>query len=822
MTEQTGLTEFNAAERLLGRFQSDPEGESVPSALEAYRSEVDHRLVNEGWGFESAKSVEWGKIDQSLLNHVRCGIFALARMNEIADSAGAYSLSEEELRDAIALFILHDIHKLDPSRDADPETRFDIPRTEVVEYATEFGLYEFAGTEDEETLTRMFHGCAVDHHDDWTAKSDPSPPEFDRLRPFIRLADAFASSETPEQATDERTQSSLDAVYPGEEFVLRYHVLDDVKGILTNLVNKAVADTLSRRGYETFLLYQDGCVYVTEEAAQRTEIDDRFVDEVLDALQTNVKDSHEAYRNAEKLRDNLATRSQGFYGINDQDFFYAGAETVLKAVAQKSVSDADPEDDPTDSMAASMEALEAFLPYSIDRTREPVGLARFVYTVKRTFVDPVIESTDDDRSSLEATCAVFDVPEAVLDGLRKAGEDDDLSLTAGGKWDFAYGIGQALIERNEVAWRPLAKLVARHLSELDEDWRAVVEAERAGNIKLELESYLREILTVDGRHAASDSDSLTDPFEEYGGSRRGKTCNLCNRGTSGTKGGMKAPKSLTTLQSGYSNHVAIDAGKPDELLVCTPCQVELSLRETGSTRREAGRLFIHLVPDYFYTPLSWRSYTRLIGEFSGDSQTEFDGLAESILKIGENADALGSLVDSLVGHEYGRSVVEPLDQGFDPESQYGARTLAYFKPKDNDTEFQFFGVFTALAVAAYSGLRVSVSESPIPDVRGRDFRSFARVGGGFTQVHDFYGTEIPLSALRERLSAAASLIRLGYGRGEKNDALFAKYLRTTRNELLPGSHLLKRLAQADDGSDARYLLEEARTLDETTGLTTDQ
>jgi CRISPR-associated protein Csc3 len=248
----------------------------------------------------------------------------------------------------------------------------------------------------------------------------------------------------------------------------------------------------------------------------------------------------------------------------------------------------------------------------------------------------------------------------------------------------------------------------------------------------------------------------------------------------------------------------------------------LSLRETGSTRREAGRLFIHLVPDYFYTPLSWRSYTRLIGEFSGDSQTEFDGLAESILKIGENADALGSLVDSLVGHEYGRSVVEPLDQGFDPESQYGARTLAYFKPKDNDTEFQFFGVFTALAVAAYSGLRVSVSESPIPDVRGRDFRSFARVGGGFTQVHDFYGTEIPLSALRERLSAAASLIRLGYGRGEKNDALFAKYLRTTRNELLPGSHLLKRLAQADDGSDARYLLEEARTLDETTGLTTDQ
>ena len=87
-------------------------------------------------------------------------------------------------------------------------------------------------------------------------------------------------------------------------------------------------------------------------------------------------------------------------------------------------------------------------------------------------------------------------------------------------------------------------------------------------------------------------------------------------------------------------------------------------------------------------------------------------------------------------------------------------------------------------------------------------------------MHDFYGTDVPLSALEDRLHAAAALIRLGYGT-DRNDALFAKYLRLTRNQFLPGSHLLKRLAQADDGRDARYLLEEARVLDETTGLTTD-
>ena len=810
-----------AADRILGNFGTDEQEESAPTALKEFRDEIDPNLVNAGWGFEPAKSVDHDKVDQSLVNHVRCGVFALARLNEIVGRAGGYTLSEKQLRDVIALFVLHDIHKLDEERDDDPTTRFDIPKAEIEEYAERFGLYEFAGADDKELLRKTFHDCAIDHHDDWTANYDQTSYEFDERRPFVRLADAFASSETPEQATDERTQSALDAAYPGEDFALRRHVLGDVKGVLTNLVNNAVADTLAKQGYQKLLLYQDGCVYFVPEDSPEAAVDDTFVTELFDELKESVQNAHEAYRDATKLRDNLTTRSQGFYGINNQDFFYAGPATVLEAVTLKSATDANPEDEPTDSMSETMAGLETRLPFEIDRTREPIGFARLAYTVKRSFVDPVLDATDDDRNGVTATCDVFGVADAVRNGLEDAVGDDDLGLAAGGKWDYAYGIGQALIEANETDPDALAVRVGEGLTALSEDWREIVEAEHAGNVRTELDAYLREIVSVGGRGAATETNTFTDPFEEYGGSRRGKTCNLCNRGTAGgTKGDMKAPKSLTTLQAGYSNHIAVDAGKPDELLACVPCQIELSLRETGSVRREAGRLFIHLVPDYFYTPLSWRSYTRFTGAFSGNSRTEFAGLAESILALGEDDGALGDLVDSMFGEEYGRSMIETLDQGFDPDAQFGTRTLGYFKPKDHDTEFQFFGVFAALAIAAYSGLRVAVSESPIPDVRGRDFQTFAHVGGAFTQVHDFYGSDVPLSDLEGQLHAAAALIRLGYGT-DRNDALFAKYLRVTRNELLPGSHLLKRIAQADDGGDAQYLLEEARVLDETTGLTTD-
>lgn len=794
----------------------------TPSTVEgrvvnAFNEDINPKLVNAGWGFQQAKSVEFGKTDQSLVNHVRNGVAGLARVNEAIEAVGGYPYNENELRDAVALFTVHDIHKLDKNRDESANTRFDIPKSEIKEYVERFGLLDWA-----ESLTMTdFHSCAIDHHDSWEANPDQTTHVFDEYRPLIRLADALASSETLEAATDRRIVEAVEHAYPNANADLRRHGLTEIKGILTNLVNAAVAETLEQSSYERLLIYQDGCVYLTPKAASEPTLNDEFVAETFANLKENIRQSHPAYQDYGQLEENLTVRSMGFYGINDQDFFYAGAKTVLQAAALKGATDADPSSEPTTSMADSMEMVESYLPLEIARTREPVGLARFVYTVKRSFIDPVITKTEADTSEIAATCDVFGIPEAVEKGLEAATEEN--SLTAGGKWDYSYGIAQALLNEGVVDSTALAERVFDALEELDENWTEIVETEHAGNLRSELTAYLGDVISVNGQPVMSESAELTDSFEEYAGSRRGKTCVLCNRGTTGTKGDMKAPKSLTTLQAGYSNHIAVDSGKPDELLACYPCKIELSLRETGSGRREGGRLWFHFVPDYFYTPLSWKQYSSFTANFHNEAKTELGRLAEAVLRVGDDGisqsddeEVLGSYVAALLDTDHGRSMVETLDQGFDPNSQYGSRTFGYFKPTDNDTEFQFFGVFVALALSAYTGLRVVVSESPIPDVRGRDFQTYARIGGGFTQVHDFYGTDIPLSELRSRLNAAAALIQLGYG-AERDDALFAKYLRATRNKSLPGSYLLKRLAQTDDGSEAGFLLEEARILDEETG-----
>ena len=456
---------------ILGNIQSESEDQTrtdrsvEETVLEDFRTTVDPRIVDAGWGFQAAKSIEHGKTDQSLLNHVRNGVFVLAQLNDAVRSLGGYTLDEDDLRAVIALFTIHDIHKLDQERDADPKSRFDIPTEEVQRYVEAFGLDDFAP----DLTPRDFRSCAIDHHDDWTANTDQTTRRFDDLRPFIRVADGFASCDTPEAATDDSVQTAIDRAYLTSDFEIRQHVLDDVKGILTNLLNSAISERLGDLDYQPLAIYQDGCVYIVPEETDRPTVNQDFVKDIIDELQTNVRSSHKAYSDSSELSGNLATRSQGFYGINDQDFFYAGAGTVLGAVVRKAVGDANPDDEPTESMAESMSGLETHLPTGIERTRRPVGYARLVYTVRRAFVDPVLEATNNDRSSLEATCEVFDVPDAVLTGLIAASEDDDLSPTAGGKWEYSYGIGQVLIEDGVTSVGDIADLVKSGLDTLSED-----------------------------------------------------------------------------------------------------------------------------------------------------------------------------------------------------------------------------------------------------------------------------------------------------------------------------------------------------------------
>lgn len=811
------MTSTNYAE-LLDEIREEAEDtDEKLDVIKEFLKNIDGELINQGWIFKGAKTVAYGYHDQSLINHVRNGVFFLYQLDRAAGKLGNFDRAAMDLRNAIAMFVAHDLHKTRESEG--PEDEFDIRESVVQEFVTETGLDEFAP----DLTIADFWACACAHHNSWKAKTENVTTTFTKHLDHVRLADAFASSPRPEDVLDERTLRTFDDVFYGD-LDLRYHQLSDVKGLLTNICNDALADVLHDRGYEVLTIYQDGCVYLTDRGIEPLEVDESFIDRLYQQFNETITASHPSFNNTVKLVENISTGRLGYYDPSDEDFFYAGPEKVLEAMALKAAQDGDTDDPPTDSMTEGIQKVDEVVPIELDDTRQLVGSARLVYGIHRT----VVPNLDADDEPFEVTMDLFDVSENVQAALRDVRERDPKHLKSGGKWEYSYAIAQELLDKEFEGVRAKS-LSPKEFGERVESflrdqlsaypgWEELAEAFTA-DIREELIAYFRDIVSVDGDSATFET-GLTDAFDEYTGKRGGKLCTLCNRGTTGTrKSDMETKKSLTTLQAGFSNRTRIGSSKPEQLLLCGPCRIEMSLRNTAAGRREPGRLFFHFAPDYFYTPLSWKLINTTTKYYDEHHAVRMGRLAEQVFDGLSDEETYERVLENLTSEDGGLTMAESLSQGFD--RGFGAVEFGYFKPHQNDTEFQFFGVFLALTIAAHSGLRVYVSENPIPDLRARDFQEMGRLGAGLSPVKRFYREAVELDDFETTLKRTAALIQLGYANG-RDDSLFAKYLRATRNKPLPGSYLLKRVAQnnPDEGSRIAWnLMDQARYLDTSTGLT---
>lgn len=826
-----GVDSFSSAfiENPEEEFETDSNSETTKSEfdriLKEYISEIDPQLVEAGWSFLPNKSVEYGKVDQSMLNHTRNLVYFLHQLARQAEYTDLPPITPKKLRHLVALAVAHDYHKL-RKEDENPDKRFDIKINELEPFIEDIGLDEFSSTPDDsgsELSIRTFRSCAVDHHDTENANSTRVTTTWREYRPLIRLADAMASSTTPETATNTRVQKRFREAFPGGNVELAYHQIDHVSGVFTNLLNKAVSEHLQAEyDYHLLTMYQDGCVYLAPAEEDQPETDEDIVAAITSRLGDSIGDSHPSYNDVDQLRSNFSiVGAQGLYSLNEPDFFYAGSGTMLQAVVRKGVTDGDANDSASDAATESMELLEAELGTEFEKTEQQYGLGRFVNSVKKWFVDPLLPSDRTNKDLIRATVSVFDASEELAEGLCSLSEKTVSELKDGGKWEFSYAIAQTLLDRHgtgpviptvedEIVTTLSDGLAA--LAGEDTEWQTQVQNEHAGNLTTEVSAFIAETMRLGSKNAILTSATV-DTFEEYKLHKenrfKGKICTLCSRGVAadGNLGPMKSKKSLTTLKDGFSNRTMVGSSE-SKLLLCSICRIESSLRETAASRRDEGRLFFHLVPDYFYTPYSWRLYSRLVNRFTGENRVRLGRLAERVFDI-DSLEEFTGVMDELTQPEgNGRKMIESLSQEFDRNRQFGAQTVGYFKNPDNDTEFQFFGAFLALTVSAYTGMRVYLSSSPVPEMRSRDFPEFAKIGGEFTQVSEFFGQSVSLTDLRDQLQSAASLIKLGYslqyykfdhkdGNKRYNDSLFAKYLRMTRNKMLPGSHLFKRAAQAE-------------------------
>lgn len=805
-------------EEMYETFFDIPEGDLIPDSPE-YRvfkdyARIDARLIDLGWDTKPAKSVEYGKTDQSMLNHVRNGIFFLLQLNSVFREIGN-PYDEKRLREVVALFVSHDIHKL-YDRSARSE-EFDIPLHDVEQIVGEAHILDIAPN-----LTTEDHWCSAraTHITD-NSMTAHLTLNFSRNVRRVRVADAFASSASLSEACGARTIRVFNDDPILRDYELRYHSLDDVKGILTNFINKTIADYLKDRGYKLLLIYDDGCVYIAPKGTGRVELNKDMMEELSGRVIKNIRKSHPIFSDPDRIKDNIQfIGNLGHYKILDKDFIYSGAGRVVAAIIRKGVADSFGGGKITSSMEKSIEKVSGVVKQELDKTRQMVAISRIISTISYTIVSKL---TCD--NPLEETCNIFAVSDALKEALLNIVSTNPKLLTSGGKWEYSYAIANeylcrevdGILFKNLDGKQAVEYMTDDILSKLKthDAWSSIDDS-AINTVKPELIEYLCDIVSIDGDMFMLPKSKMSDTFKEYSGS--GKICTLCNRGTIHTK---KSMEDGSIYYASFSNRVRIGKSKPEQLPMCAPCSMEMFLRKTGSRSSESGKLYIHLIPDYFHTPLSWELYKYIVNRFSDDVRVQMSRLAKSVFRGRGNMKAYREWLGFLTASEKGRKMFESQMQQFGWGNgeceQYGVMPVSFHKQMDNQTEFQFFGAFIALVVSAYTGMRCIVSESPVPTLRSRDFNEMIYFDSGNAQVKRLFGDAVKLSELDRQLKIASALICLGYANAMK-DSLFPKYLRAMRNKHLPGSYLLKSAIRSGNEAIVYYYMDEAKYLDMNIGV----
>lgn len=863
MTENNSTT-VDAVEQLSDSlFTVEPEteaGESNSSSdetvtdldqiLSDYLEMVDPQLIKQGWGFKTAKSVELGKKDQSMLNHIRNAVFFLHRLTKQANDDGLSNISHSKLRNLIALTVIHDYHKL-REEDTDPDKRFDIPKDEITDIVSELNLQAFATVDGDSPIIEDYLSCSIDHHDSPNANPDRVTINWEtEYRPLVRLADGMASAPTPSEATNNSLQQAFSRAFPQEDYELRYHRFDTITGILTNFINQSIAKKLEDTyDYSLLNIYANGCVYIAPTNTDEIIVNEEYIDDVYQSVTTAIQNTHPKYETHHTIAETLSVAS-GKYSVSGSQFLYGGGEKVIKAAVEKGLS-GEINNDPTDAGIDSIQFVSDVTGIEINKTRHIYELARLIYMIQSEFIShPAnIDYTNDSITSIKLTGEVLGLSEETINTLCEVSEADRAEMSAGGKWDIGYALAAKVTEayggptalknrQGEFEDAIIANLhdlfIENDVVSEDSDVDVVfkhIEESHSSFYTDELKAFIKEHLRIKSENVI-EQDDTTDTYDQYTRKSRGQICSISGYGaTSDTNlSDMRATESETNVQVGYTTRKPIGTARAEKRIIAIPYQVEQSLRGDVTNAQDSQQYYIHLAPDYFYTPELWKLYSRLISRFSTTSAVRISRLAEAVHNS-ETPQEYHNILNNLTHQNTddddevnGRSMLESRFTDYDTGNHFGSHVIGYHKgigdDSTNDTQHQFFGVYIASVIAGITGLRVFLNKSPISATTPDEYHSFVKITG-FPQVKSFFGGDsIPLSELKTTLDTASALIKLGYAQqGEsRNDNLFAKYLRLTREKTFPGSYLLKRVVQQEDtdpdeGSVASFLMEYVKTLD---------
>lgn len=786
-------------------IQASVEDEQVPDAFLDYL-DLTSALIEQGWGTETAKSADppYNKVDQSMLQHVGNAVTALLQLYNLTDA-----FEERDLRNMTAMLVGHDLHK---RRDQpDPEKEFDIETDEVSQFVEETGLADYA---PDVSVAEFKAAMVTLHKIDDRSRTAEAPTTFDEYRPYLNFADAVASTPHPSDFTDlSRTHDLREAL--GGEYTINHHEVRRTRGLCTNLIHQSVADALDDRGYDLFTIYHEGCTYLGDQKQAEIPITDELIEDIYDAFIDNIQTTHPAFQDPSNFTGAVTLDNRyRYFRISDRDFFFADdPDDIARALVHRGVSDATHDGDVPDSVRDEIASVNQHIDTHLEVTRRLDGIARLVHSVQAELV-PLIEP--DDMGTTEVICDLFDISAETQTELRGLQETAP-NLVEGGRkrWLAKYLLAQDVINRYYTGRQDSTRIEAisadlvAALNEYD-GWDDV-QATRTSDIYDELKTFILYNVTVDGRRLISETTGR-DEYDRTDEARCTE-CSLCNFPTTAeSNDGFRLLKDYpgdTTLEH-YDGSERKLKHVEHEQPYCHACQLDLALRFTRqeATENTDNRLYVHLIPDYYYVPILWRTCRSILDSYLSVNTRDVDELAASVFDS-DAANGYEEWLDNIQTSDTGPDLISDVESAFNPDTGFGTHAISREKPADiGETE----ELFTALTAVTYGGVRAYVTRTPVTRVRSDDFDTAVKLSDDF-DARQYTGEKITLTELGDVLSSTAAMLRLTNARGRNDRDPLEALDHLTDLTPLPGAALLGQLAD-DDPQQALDYVDEARYLDE--------
>ena len=263
---------------------------------------IDHPLRTSKYAFMPAKSVEFGKTDQPLINHIRNGVQALIELNNALLLCGSSSsLKASDLREVIALFSIHDLHKI---VGREWREQFDLSEDEVMSFVQAIQADKFAPT----LKSSDFHSSAIATHKTEGFHGDLSGV-FNKYKNWLLLADIFASLEMP--VVTEGMKKHISFIDKGK--TLYYHSFSESIGLLSNLVHAAVSEWGRQYVMFPLLFFEKGIIYLGDVKTRFNLTKAEQIEEIYHELIKKIQSSHESLSRPEKLQKYIQV--QGSKGL---------------------------------------------------------------------------------------------------------------------------------------------------------------------------------------------------------------------------------------------------------------------------------------------------------------------------------------------------------------------------------------------------------------------------------------------------------------------------------------------------------------------------